>query len=193
MFIVIEPTEQNYHKKHIRPFLKHIKNNPTLKCSFRDNEKATFIISENKSKDIYGGAILLKQTSAGLHKSIQRNRLNNKSVHEDIWICTLFVRKENNRLSQHFDFFFETFYRDLYNMLVEFGKKENTSFLYLILESGEYLCTQALGCWPHTFEVSPEEFRNSLFHSILSLTINSSKPNTNPQESMVYKEIKLAA
>jgi len=191
MFIVIEPAEHNNYKKLIKPFLDHIKNNPRLKWSFQDYKKATFIISSDESKGIYGGAILLKQTDVALHKSFQKNIPNPKS-HEGVWMCNFFFRK-NNFFSQQTNFFFETFYRDLYKRLVEFGIKENTNFLYTMLEPGDHLCTKALGCWPYAFEIKSHESLSGLWHGILSLTNNPLQFQTRSGATMGCEEIKLAA
>lgn len=193
MFTVIEPTEHNYDKKLIKPFLDHIQNNPRLKGFFEDHQKATFIIFVDESKDIYGGAMLLKKANADLHKSAQKNMLNLGSLHKDIWTCTLFLRPENNCFSQHFEFFFETFYRDLYKKLVEIGVKENTSFLYTMLEPCEYLCTEALGGWPYIFKGTPDESSDGLCHNILSLVSNPFQFCIKNGVTRGCKEIKLAA
>jgi len=193
MFNVIKPTEHNYDKELIKPFLNHIQNNPRLKGSFQSHKKATFIISLDELKGIYGGAAILKQTNINLHKNFQRTTFNDESMHQDIWICTLFLRKENNCFSQHFEFFFEAFFRNLYKKLVEIGTQANTNFFYTMMEPGECLCTETLGCWPYIVKSKPPVSMDGLYHNILSLKNNPFQFCIKSGVIMGCKEIKLAA
>ncbi|MBY0293035.1 MAG: hypothetical protein K2W92_07105 [Alphaproteobacteria bacterium] len=105
----------------------------------------------------------------------------------------LFLREEHNCFSQHFEFFFETFYRNLYKKLVEFGTKEKTDFLYMMLEPGEYLCTEVMGCWPYVFEVKPHESTSGLFHGVLSFKIKIPKTQIESRTTKFPIESHLAA
>ena len=193
MFIIVEPKDYHLHKELLDTSLELIKGNPILRWSFQKHLDATFIVSADEEKGIYGDAILLKQKVTSLHKEIQKNILNLGLKNEEVWTCTIFLQKENNCFSKHFEFFFETFYRNLYKKLVEFGTKKNIGFLYMILESGEYLCTEALGCWPYVSQVKFHESLNGLFHGVLSLTVNSSRTHVKTGEKMFSEEAKLAA
>lgn len=193
MFIAIEPTKYHLHKDLIELFLERIKDNPILRGSFPNHENATFIISADETRSIYGGAMLLKQKVTSLHKKVQKNITNLGLMSEDIWTCTVFLHKENNNYSDKYEFFFETFYRDLYKKLAEFGLREKAGFLYMMLEPGEYFCTEVLGCWPYIFKAEPHESLKDISHRVLSLTVNPSKTHLKNGEAMFTAEIKLAA
>jgi len=190
---IIEPKEHYSQKVLLDPVLELIKVNPILRQSFQNHKNATFILYSDELKGIYGGALLLKQPFSFLHKKIQKSIVNFGLKTEEVWTCAIFLCTENNCFSRHFEFFFETFYRNLYKKLVEFGLKEKTDFLYMMLEPGEHLCTEALGCWPYILEVKSHESLNGLFHGVLSLALNPSKTHVKTGQAMFSAEIKLAA
>ncbi len=192
MFIVITPPEHDRYKRLIKPFLDHIKNNSQLKWSFQNHKNATFIITADKLNGIYGGAILLKETNTALQKSLQKNLLNRK-CHDEIWLCSIFLHRDNKCSSKSSEFFYETFYRDLYKKLIKFGVKENTHFLYTMLEAGEYFCTEALGDWSYIFKTKSHDSLSSLYHGILSLANNPTHFHVESDVTMEFQEIKLAA
>lgn len=68
------------------------------------------------------------------------------------------------------DHFCQIFYRNLYNTLTEFGKREGTGFLCVSVDSCEYLCTEGLNFWPYIFELKPQHSPDGLFHGVLALT-----------------------
>lgn len=193
MFTVIEPKDHPFHPIFLSSVKELISSHSIFKKSFQDIANATVIVFMDESKRFYGGAVLLKQKASLLHKGIQKSINTFASKKKEIWICTLFLREEHNCFSRHFEFFFETFYRNLYKKLVEFGTKEKTDFLYMMLEPGEYLCTEVMGCWPYVFEVKPHESMSGLFHGVLSFKIKLPKIQVENRTTKFPIESHLAA
>ncbi|HBW25146.1 MAG: hypothetical protein A2W46_00505 [Alphaproteobacteria bacterium RIFCSPHIGHO2_12_42_13] len=192
MFISIEPTEYYYHKDILEPFLGYIKENPSLRWSFENHKNAIFIVSLDEARSIYGGAMLLKEKFSSLPREVQKNMKNLGLINKNVWTCTTLLYKKNN-YSDQCEFFFETFYRDLYRKLVEFGVKEKTGFLYMMLEPGEYFCTEVLGCWPYINKIKLHDSLKDLSHGVLSLRENQSQSHIKTGRKKFPKEIKLAA
>src|ERR1700722_3037377 len=118
MFTVVEPKAHELQKALIDPILALIKASPILSYSFQNHEKATFIVSQDKTNLIYGGALLLKQEFSSLHKKIRKHASNISSRNGDLWTCTICLHMDNNNLPQDFESFCEIFYRDLYEKLL---------------------------------------------------------------------------
>lgn len=192
MFNIIEPKNHYLYKTIVDLFSGFIKERVMLDYSFQAHTNATFIALKDQSNGIFGGAILLKQRVGILHQKIGKHLSALTPKNGEVWTCTVFLHEDNYALSQD-EVFCKSFYQNLYKQLVEFGMKEKIDFLCLMLEPCEYLCTEVIGSWPYVFEVKPHESRDGLFHGILSLERSPSKLQKKHEESMSYKEIKLAA
>lgn len=179
MFKLIKPSDQSSHKDLIRPILEVVRDNPSLSCSFKDTEKATFIVFQDEMERNYGGAILLRKKVSSLQKKIERKVRNFASKDGEIWVSTLCLCIEHQNLSASSEFFYETFYRSFYKQLIEFGTKEQIKFISMILEPGEHLCTEVFGMWPYLFDANPYEALSGLFHGVLSLKTSLARPNIN--------------
>ncbi|OJW50153.1 MAG: hypothetical protein BGO67_02155 [Alphaproteobacteria bacterium 41-28] len=188
MFNIIEPKDHHLFKTIVDFFSRFIIERDMLYYSFQDHKRATFIAIKNQSDSVLGGAILLKQRIGILHQRVGQHLSTLAPNNGEVWTCSLFLQGENHSLSQG-----ESFCKLFYQQLVAFGMKEKIEFLCMILEQGEYFFTEIIGSWPYVFEVQPHESRDGLFHGILSLTINSSTLHKKKEESIFYKEIKLAA
>jgi hypothetical protein len=192
MFTIIEPKDHYLYKTEVELFSGLIKERVILHYSFQDHKRATFIAIKDQSNGIFGGAILLKQRVGTLHQKVDKHLSTLAPKNGEVWTCSVLLHGENHSLSQN-ESFCILFYQKLYQQLVAFGIKEQMDFLCLILEPGEYLCTEVIGSWPYVFEVKPHESRDGLFHGILSLERSPSKLQKKREASMSYKEIKLAA
>ncbi|MDZ4322495.1 MAG: hypothetical protein U1A05_00170, partial [Alphaproteobacteria bacterium] len=69
----------------------------------------------------------------------------------------------------------QEFYRNLYNKLVEFGKKKEVGFVIMKLLPETYLSSKEWGAWPYVVELKPENSPDKLFHGILPLTGSQSE------------------
>lgn len=172
MFTVIEPSDHHLHPALLDSTQEFIKSHPIFNASFRELANATFIVFRDESKGLYGGALLLKQKVSVLHKKIHKYMDPFALKKKEVWTCTLFLHEKNNYFSTHTEFFFDTFYQNLYKKLIDFGTKEKADFLYMMLEPGEYLCTEVMGRWPYVLEIKPHESTSGLFHGILSFKTN---------------------
>ncbi|OJW51482.1 MAG: hypothetical protein BGO67_07000 [Alphaproteobacteria bacterium 41-28] len=193
MFKLIEPKNQDLQKPIINLFLRNIHKNPVLSETFPNPNNATFIVTEDTARGIHGGALLLKQNFTSLHRYIRKSLSSLASQNQEVWTCAVALHMENYSLVDHFEPFCKTFYQNLYEKFIEFGKQEKISFLCMILEPGEYLCTEVIGFWPYVVEVRPQESLDGLFHGILSLTYNPSQVTLKIMETRHTKTTKLAA
>ncbi len=192
MFNIIEPKDRYLYKTVADLFSGLIKERAMLDYSFQDHTSATFIAIKGQSNGIFGGAILLKQRVGTLHQKVGKHLSTLEPKNGEVWTCSIFLHGENYSLSQN-ESFCKLFYQNLYQQLVEFGMKKKIGFLCLMLEPGEYLCTEVIGSWPYAFEIKPHESRDGLFHGILSLMINPSQLHRKREMTTFYKEIGLAA
>jgi len=175
MFITVPPQNQASHKAFIDPFISFIKDDSRLKQSFRGHKKATFILTQDEAKGVYGGALLLKERMDIVRRNLGKDMAYFIPKTGEVWTCTVCIRATINDYVLQYDSLYASFYRQLYEKLTEFGMKEKTTYLWMILLPVEYLSTEHLGFWPYVFQVRPQESLDGLFHGILSLTINPSK------------------
>ncbi len=146
-----------------------------------------FILTEDSSESIFGGAALYKSQLPHLHKNVQK-AIFSLAQGGEVWTCTvsLFLNNDFNMEQTC-----QVFYANLYQKLLEFGRQEKINYLYVILEPGEYLSTEAMGFWPYVLEIRPQDSNDGLFHGILSLT--DSPQYLGNQESSLFTFSQLAA
>ncbi|MBL8676568.1 MAG: hypothetical protein JNJ47_03980 [Alphaproteobacteria bacterium] len=168
MFITIQQKSHDLHRDSITLFEKLFDNNPNLSTSFQDREKATYLIENNILEGYVGGALLVKSKVSSLHRKMRYRDIALSSQKEEMWTCSISLQIQNAAFD--FEVMGKIFYQHLYNELVKFGKTNNVSFLYLVLDPGEYLCTEVLGFWPYVIENRPQGSMDGLFHGLLSLT-----------------------
>jgi len=191
MFKLIEPNDQHSNKALITPFLNTLKNDPVLSFFSQHPDQATFIMMADETKGIHGGALLIKKRLITLHPSLKKNMTSFASKDGYVWVCTASLSIEMDALAYNFETFCNVFYRELYKTLHQFGQKEETNFLCVMLEAGEYLCTEVIGLWPYVMEIRPQDSSDGLFHGILSLT--KSQPYTHINPSLPSYANQLAA
>lgn len=172
MFKLIEPNNQHSNESLITPFLMTLQNDPVLRFFSQHPDQATFIITSDEAKGIYGGALLSKKRLATLHPSLKKSMASFASEDGYVWMCTVSLSIKTDVLAYNFEAFCNVFYRELYNTLHQFGQKEEINFLGVVLEPGEYLCTEVIGLWPYVMEIRPQDSSDGLFHGILSLPKN---------------------
>ncbi len=155
-----------FQKAYIDSFLEKIKCHSSLSPFPRNISQAKSIYTEDIASLNFGGAILLKQKISSVHRELRKTwgSLCNET---DTWLCTAGLSVGDSINTEQVC---KDFYVSLYEMLCHFGKEENINYLYVILNPGEYLSTEAMGFWPYVAEIRPHESYDGLFHGILSLT-----------------------
>lgn len=171
MFKLVEPKSHCFNRFLIKPILQKIKEHKVLNNVFRDYKEATFLLAEDEINGIYGGAFLLKKTLSFLHKKLEKTMFPLASHKGEVWICTICIQMEDKSLFSNFEAYFKAFYRELYEKLFEFGIREDTSYLCMVLDPREHICTEVIGFWPYVFEVQSQEPFDGLFQGVLSLNI----------------------
>ena len=172
MFKIIEPKYHCFYNGLIDRFMDLTKCS-SLGLSQQDQNGATFVLTEDRDSGVYGGALLLKKELNDFPPELVKTLSDFVSPQESMWKCTISLSFEKESLlyeTNEIMHFCQIFYRKLYNRLVGFGKKEETGFLCVSLDSGEYLCTEGLILWPYVFEIKPQDSSDGLFYGILPLT-----------------------
>lgn len=161
-------------EKDDNPFLSIQQNEETLfdMNSFiaREEEcKTTFLVTKGPEKNMLGGAWLLKKSRADIQELI--DALTSEDSY--VWVCSHvqleFLSHQICSDSPDFVKILQIFYRDLYESLVEFGKKESISFLIIKLSEEAYRSTKKFGLWPYVVELKPHHSQDGFFHGILPL------------------------
>lgn len=168
MFKTISPLNHSPHKDLISSFLQSIIETPNLGQSFNEHQDATFFVTHGETCISYGGALLLKKKVSSFQRTFSTQKTSLSLKTDEVWACTVRLHIDNSMID--FESFGKIFYHNLYEKLVEFGATVGADFLYMVLDPGEYLCTEAIGFWPYVAEVRPQESMDGLFHGILSLS-----------------------
>lgn len=173
MFKIIEPKNHCFSTSSINHFMEFIKLRSHLGLSNHDQNRATFILCDGHKNGAYGGALLLKRRADDFPHELTTTLSCFVSSKDSVWKCMVFLSFEKDSplcATNEGEHFSQIFYRNLYNNLVKFGKKESTGFLCVSLDLQEFLCTEGLIFWPYIFELKPQQSYDGHFHGILSLT-----------------------
>lgn len=193
MFKLIEPKDQRFNKVLVNSFLEIVKANQVLSRSFQDHKNATLIVTNDATRGICGGALLLKQGPVALYKKIGKKMNTFAPPQGETWSCTVYLHMEKRAFAADFESFCKSFYHQLYEKLVEFGANKGTGYLCMMLEPGEYLCTEVMGLWPYVLEVRPQESLDGLFHGVLSVSMRQPNTQKSAWERLPSQGKKLAA
>lgn len=173
MFKIIEPKYHCFYKILIDRFMDHTKACSSMGLSQKDQNGATFILTDDRETGVYGGALLLNKRLNDFPPELVKTLADFVSPQDCMWKCIisiLFEKESSLYDTNEIVHFSQILYRKLYNRLVGFGRKEETGFLCVSLDSGEYLCTEGLIPWPYVFELKPQDSSDGFFHGILPLT-----------------------
>lgn len=173
MFKIIEPKYHCFYKRSIDRFMNLTRSCINLGFSQQDQNEATFILSDDREMGVYGGALLFKKKVNDFPPELVKMLADFVSPQDCMWKCIIFLSFEKECPlydTEEIIHFCQIFYRKLYNRLVRFGKKEETGFLCISLDSREYLCMEELILWPYVFEFKPQDSTDGFFHGILPLT-----------------------
>lgn len=173
MFKIIEPKYHCFCMPTINHFIELINPRDPLWLSKREQNRATFILCDDSKHGVCGGAILLKKKLDDLPYALFTTMVDFISSKESIWESSVFLSFDQNsplNTTNESNHYCQIFYRNLYNVLAEFGRKEGTGFLCISLDFGEYLYMEGMISWPYIFELKPQNSPDGCFHGILSLT-----------------------
>lgn len=182
IFTVIEPDSVCFNNDLVNPFTKLVKEDFKLREFFEDSAAKSFILTQDKKREIYGGALLYKKKLNFLPSKISKELKSFSFPEGNIWACTLCFHLKNNNFPSEFEVYFKDLYKNLYEELSQFGAKEKTSILYMILQPAEYLCSEVLGLWPYRLEIRPMESSDRLFHGVLPLIAPRSQTFIRPYD-----------
>lgn len=145
-----------------------------INCSLKDHKKSSFIIAKDDKNKIIGRACVLKKQLKDIQEDV-RELVTTLAVHDGyVWECSgvFFDTSFSSLRSEGLEFrlFSQIFYRGLYEGLVEFGTKQEISFVIMKLSAEVYLATKESGLWPYVVELKPQNSPDGLFHGILPLS-----------------------
>ncbi|MBY0500426.1 MAG: hypothetical protein K2P93_00285 [Alphaproteobacteria bacterium] len=169
MLKVIEPTNHNLHNNSISSLLRLYKVYQGFELSPKDQDKATFIVAEDDTRGVYGGAVFFPQKIKELDEplynflSIQENRT--------VWCARLClcIEQEDGSLSLELLELYENFYRELYKTLGILGNEKDTNCLPIKLRSKDYRNSLLYGNWAYFTELKPEELSSDYVYVLLAL------------------------
>lgn len=156
-----------FQRSYMDRFLKKIKSHSSFHPLPRNISQAKFIFTQESPASNFGGAVLLKQAIPSLHRDL-RKTWGALCKENETWVCTAGLSVVEGMDTENVC---KEFYASLYEKLCLFGQEMHVSYLYVILNPGEYLSTEAMGFWPYVAEIRPCNSYDGLFHGILSLAI----------------------
>lgn len=189
MLNVIEPTNHNLHNNSIDSLLTLFKIYQDFELSLKDQDKATFIIAEDVTRGVYGGAVFFPQKIKELDEplynllSIQENRT--------VWCARLClcIEQANGFLSLDLLELCENFYRELYKILGVLGDGKSTNCLPMKLCSKDYRNTLIYGNWAYFTELKLEELFSDYVYVLLALPDRRSQSQVSQEEQTDNKRL----
>lgn len=179
MLTFITPRERTHHKEKVETLLNLFKIYQRFELPASLQNKATFLVAENNENGIYGGAVLYPKKAKSLYEKLARGLLKFSPHIEDVWcvrICFSAKQAEGYHTLDTVGFY-ETFYKEMYESLSEWGKQNNVSFLALTLEYKEYKESKSYGQWPYLLELDFSETSDHKFHGLLVLESQETHPS----------------
>src|SRR3990167_11402405 len=167
MFKVVQPKNYHSNQDSIHLFHKAIENNQGLAPLLQEAHDATYLLENNEPHGYVGGALILKRKLSPFLRTMGNSKIPFPEETSEVWVCSVGLHIQNPTFD--FEAHGKAFYKRLYQELLNFGALHTVNFLYLLLDPGEYLCTEALGFWPYVIEIRPQDSLDGLFHGLLSL------------------------
>ncbi|HUX79571.1 MAG TPA: hypothetical protein VMW10_07525 [Alphaproteobacteria bacterium] len=194
MFEFIEPEEQRLYKDRIIPFLEKLVENPRHYEAFKELDKATLLLANDKSNSIQGGAFLLNQSIKTLHPRIQEHIRTLYPWMREVWTGMISLQIHQDITGRDFQKLYKLVYCALMADLIAFGIKETTPFLCVAMTPLEYRSIEMLSInmhnlWDYAVKVKPESSRDGMFHGVLTLidmNLNAALPNLLKQRMTIH-------
>ena len=173
-FEIIESIQQNSRNRVIKAMKEKMTFSQRIEFSSKNKVNQTFILAENKSKKILGGAYLLKKNLNEIQEDLRDLVTTLTSQNEHVWECSaLYVDpsvQQSLFIRPNAEVCLQIFYRDLYAKFVELGLKNRAPFVIMKLATEAYDLSKNIGLWPYIVELNPHTAVDGLFHGILPLT-----------------------
>jgi len=171
MFNIIEPNDHRSSQDKIDSLLEFLKIYQDFSLSPKDQEKAIFIVAEDSTRGVYGGAVFYTQKLKDLHENISKGLFEFLPENQKMWCVRLcfFMDQDDRFLTLEAIELCEDFYVGLYEILRELGKKRSTNCLPIVLCSKSYRNSLTYGHWSYPTKAHPSPLLSDCFHAFLSL------------------------
>jgi hypothetical protein len=168
-FHIIESGKWTFKNQPIGLITKNMNCFQGLKILSEDQEDTIFIIAEGR-EGLMGGACLVKRRFKDIQEDV-RELVMTLPPQNYVWECSaVYLEMPYELETSELQYFFQSFYRGLYEECVEFGKMKGVGFLIMKLPSEVYDSTKEFGLWPYVVELKPDHSLDRFFHGILPLT-----------------------
>jgi hypothetical protein len=147
--MVIEPDRQQYYSDLIEIFALDFLERYTRTLKAEDKAKAIYFIAQDQYQKYLGGAFLLKRPIKRVNKAARKelSLLLNQPIINPIWICGgIYTRLNPKREEQYLRCI--NFYQELYQCLIDFGKKTKISSVLVRISPKERRLICQFGLWP---------------------------------------------
>lgn len=189
MLNVIEPASHNLHTNSIGSLLRLFKVYQDFELLPKDQNKATFIVAEDDTRGVYGGAVFFPQKI----KELDETLYNLLSIQENrtVWCARLCLSIEQDGGSLSLDHLelCENFYRELYKVLGVLGNGKDTNCLPMKLCSRDYRNSLLYGNWAYFTELKPEELSSDYVYVLLALPDYHNQPQASQEEHTDNKDV----
>lgn len=182
MLNIIEPIEHSLHQNKIESLLRLLKIYQGFELSSKNQDKATFIVAEDETRGVYGGAVFFPQKVKELDEDLSQLLaiLENRTIWcARLCLCT---DQDDNFTTLDAIELRENFYRELYKVLGVLGNRKSTNCLPMKLCSKDYHNSLLYGNWAYFTERKPEELLSDYVYVLLALPDYHNKPRISPEE-----------
>lgn len=174
MLKIIGPKGQKFHESTVESFLDLLKIHHNFKLTPVQKKKATFLIMEDETHGVYGGAVLYPQAISDITVHSREETYEDKFASlfssfqpQEIkcWISRICFCLETEEVEK-----IQSFYRDLYNAFLAFGNEHNIGFIALTSFSLDTVKTPFHKRWRRRcMSVAFSHTTDGLKHGILSI------------------------
>lgn len=169
MLNIIEPIEHSLHQNKIESLLRLLKIYQSFELSSKIHEKATFIVAEDETRGVYGGAVFFPQKIKELDEELSHLLaiLENRTIWcARLCLCT---DQDDNFTTLDAIELCENFYTSLYKILGTLGDKKSTNCLPMKLRSKDYCNSLNYGRWSYFTKLSDSKPLSDFVYVLLAL------------------------
>ncbi len=196
MFKIIQPRKHHYERATIGALSDLLKIYHDFSLFPQEEKKATFMVTQDEKRGIYGGA-LLKSEKVSSTLDFEPNDTDETLLKKmfsafqpkakEYWrarVC-LCIGEEPNMSIHELKELYENFYQALYREFIKFGEKKNIEYLTFTLKTSVHLHGLVYKNWPYLLRVTVSDPSDKFLHGILSLKGNKFKPRRTRKPSLV--------
>jgi hypothetical protein len=149
MLNIIEPKDHCLYQEKVESLLRLLKVYQDFSLSPKNQEKSTFIIAEDDTRGIYGGAVFYPQkTKDELQETL--SKFLSFSQNRTVWCtCLCFCPDEKENITIEAIELRENFYVKLYEILDDLGEKKSTNCLPISLSLKDLHHSLVHGGWSY--------------------------------------------